>query len=94
MYLTYSPGNNVGNSHFVWRVAVEGYHDFSKFSIVPSVSLLVDILERIEDPWYRGQVFVGYKDAAFEPSSALRHAAELSKTMLSNEVNKCSVFVY
>ena len=67
MYLTYSPGNNVGNSHFVWHVAVEGYHDFSKFSIVPSVSLLVDILERIEDPWYRGQVFVGYKDAAFEP---------------------------
>ena len=30
-----------------------GDHDFTKFSIVPSVSLLIDIPERIEDPWYR-----------------------------------------
>jgi len=51
--------------------------DFTKFSILPSVSLFIDIPERIKDPWYRGKVFVGHNDAAFEPSSALRHASEL-----------------
>ena len=46
-----------------------GDHDFCKFSFIPSVTLLVDIPERIECSWYSGQVFVGIKDAAFEPSS-------------------------
>jgi len=26
--------------------------------------LVVDIPDQIEEPWYRGQVYVGYKDAA------------------------------
>lgn len=43
-----------------------GDHDFTKFSIVPSVTLVVDIPDNIHDSWYRGQVIVGYKDAAFE----------------------------
>ena len=68
-----------------------GDHDFTKFSIIPSVSLFIDIPERIEEPWYRGQVYVGYKDAAFEPSSALRHATELSNLLLSSEIDDKSV---
>ncbi len=44
-----------------------GDHDFTKFPI-PSVVLLIDIPERIKDSWYRGQVAVGFKDAAFESS--------------------------
>ena len=80
------PGSPVAAAELGRKVIVRagttfavGDHDLTKFSIVLSVSLLIDIPERIEDPWYRGQVFVGYKDAAFEPSSALRHAAELQK---------------
>ena len=68
-----------------------GNHDFTKFSIIPSVSILINIPDKIEDPWYRGQ---GYKNAAFEPSSALRHASELSKMLLSAEVSKCVLFLY
>ena len=49
-------------------------HDFT---IIPSVVLLTDIPERIDDSWYQGQVLVGFKDAAFESSSPLRHATEL-----------------
>ena len=46
-----------------------GDHDFTKFSIIPSVVLVVDIPDNIQESWYRGQVHVGYKDAAFEASS-------------------------
>ena len=55
-----------------------GDHDFTKFSVVPSVALVVDIPDKIDELWYRGQVFIGFKDAAFEQSSPLRHATELS----------------
>ena len=41
------------------------------------MTLLVDIPESIEGSWYSGQVLVGIKNAAFEPSSPLRHATEL-----------------
>ena len=53
-----------------------GDHDFCKFSIVTSVSLLIDIPESMEHSWYEGQVYVAYKDAVHEPSSPLRHATE------------------
>ena len=54
-----------------------GDHDFTKFSIIPSVVLVADIPDSIEESWYRGQVLVGYKDAALEASSPMRHATEL-----------------
>ena len=31
----------------------------------------------MDGSWYDGQMFVGIKEAVFEPSSALRHASEL-----------------
>ena len=72
-----------------------GDNDFTKFSIVPSVVLVIDIPERIEDSWYQGQVIVGFKDAAFEPSSPLRHATELSMILRSKEEYlKPVLFVY
>ena len=71
-----------------------GDHDFTKFSVVPSVALVVDIPDKIDESWYRGQVFVGFKDTAFEQSSPLRHATELS-TILSNPGGDRSVlFLY
>lgn len=46
-------------------------HDFCKFSIVPSVSFVIDIPETFDKSWYRGFVNIGFKDAVFELSSAL-----------------------
>ena len=40
-------------------------HDFTKFSIVPSVVLSVDIPEDVSGLWYRGQVHVGLKEGCF-----------------------------
>ena len=57
-----------------------GDHDFTKFSIIPSVALVVEIPQKIQELWYR--VYVGYKDAAFEAS---RHATELSSILSSND---------
>ena len=47
------------------EVFVVGDHDFTKFRIIPSVVLLVDIPETIEGSFYSGQVFVGLKDGIF-----------------------------
>ena len=52
-------------------------HDFTRFSIVPSVSFFIDIPEELSETWYQGQVYVTLKEAALEPSSPVRHAAEL-----------------
>ena len=41
-------------------------HEFSKFSIVPSVSPFVDIPSEISGSWYHGQVNVNLKEGAFE----------------------------
>lgn len=56
-------------------------HDVCPQHIIPSVSIRVDInvhdkSEKID--WFGGQVYIGLKDAIFEPSTALRHAAELA----------------
>ena len=50
---------------------VVGDHDFTKFKITPSVILLVNIPESIEKSWYTGEVFVGLKEAVYEPSSPI-----------------------
>ncbi len=47
-----------------------GDHDFTKFSLIPSVVFVVDIPESMETgSWYAGDVVVGLKDAIYEPSS-------------------------
>ncbi len=72
-----------------------GNNDFTKFSIIPSVVLLIDIPEIIEDLWYHGQVAVGFKDAAFESSSPIRHATELCLILKSKEeYQKPVLFLY
>ena len=52
-------------------------HDFTKFSLVPSVNFFIDIPEDVSESWYSGQVVVHLKESSMEPSSPLRHAAEL-----------------
>ena len=58
-------------------------HDFTKFSLIPSVIFQVNIPEEISETWYTGQVYIGFKDAVFEPSSPIRHATELYSVLSS-----------
>ena len=69
-------------------------HDFTKFSIVPSVILCPDIPEKITGSWYDSQVMVMLKEGAFEPSSPARHSAEMT-TIIEREVPNLPVlFIY
>jgi len=71
-----------------------GDHDFTKFGLVPSVVLINDLPEEISESWYNGQVYIGLKDTAFEPSSPLRHACELCLILQSVSLSKSVLFIY
>ena len=71
-----------------------GDHDFTKFSLIPSFSFIINIPESIEGSWYEGAVHVGYKDAVLQPSSALRHATEVNSIIVPKIGNKSILFVY
>ena len=61
-------------------------HDFTKAKFTPSVVLVHNIPDSIEQSFYQGSVFVTLKDSVFQASSPLRHAAELSR-ILQQKVN-------
>ena len=44
-----------------------GDHDFTKFSIIPSVALQLNIPSDISECWYSGKVNLGLKEGAFQP---------------------------
>ena len=71
-----------------------GDHDFTRFSIIPSVIFHIDIPDSIEGSWYDGQVCVTLKEAAFQPSSALRHATELSLWLTARIGHQSVMFLY
>ena len=52
-------------------------HDFHLHGIVPSVAFFVDIPDSSKDSFYSGKTFVTLKDKVTQPSSALRHSAEI-----------------
>lgn len=58
-------------------------HDFTKSSIIPSGQFVVQIPESVDESFYAGDMFIGFKDAVLEQSSAMRHSAELYKTLVS-----------
>ena len=53
-------------------------HDFTRFSIIPSVIFCIDVPTTIEGSWYDRQVCVVFKEAVFQPFSPIRHATELN----------------
>ena len=71
-----------------------GDHDFTKFSVVPSVVLLTEIPEEFSGSWYSGQVFVMLKEGAFEPSSPARHSTELATIIEQRAANRHVLFIY
>lgn len=58
------------------EVLAKADHDFSRFNLIPSVTLKVDIPESVDESFYTGQTTVTIKDAITQPSSAVRHVAE------------------
>ena len=72
-----------------------GDHDFTRFSVIPSVCFIVDIPDVVDESWYGGQVVVGVKDSAFEASSPIRHSTELCNIMTSKSLDtKPILFLY
>ena len=71
-----------------------GDHDFTKFSLIPSVVLEIEIPDKFEGSWYTGQVFVGLKDAVFQHSNPLRHATELHSLLLQRIQNRTILYIY
>ena len=73
-------------------------HDFTcmKFSLIPSVSFVVDISEDVSGSWYSGQVLIGLKEGAFELSLPLRHVTELHDVLHENNLiyDKSVLFLY
>lgn len=69
-------------------------HDFTKCSVIPSVTLLCETPETIDGSFYQGQVCIGIKDAILEPSSPLRHSTELSKILKQRNSNPAILLLY
>lgn len=69
-------------------------HDFTCFSVIPLVALLVDIPDKISGLWYDGDVHVLYKDSAFEPSSPIRHATEVYLLLSEKALTESVLFVF
>ncbi|GBC01659.1 hypothetical protein RclHR1_04280016 [Rhizophagus clarus] len=69
-------------------------YDFTKCSLIPSVTMLCNIPDNIEGSFYRGQVNIGLKDAAFQASSALRHMTELYDILLHTEMHHPFLMLY
>lgn len=66
----------------------------TKFSMIPSVALVNEIPGDIASSWYDGNVFVSLKDAEFEPSSPMRHMAELYSLLSSQPDQKQVLLLY
>ena len=71
-----------------------GDHDFTRFSIIPSVVFHLDIPDSFEGSWYTGKVLVCLKDAVFQASSPHWHAAELHNIMPTRMGTKSIFCVY
>ena len=61
-------------------------HDFTRFSLVPSVCFAIDIPDSIVGSWYSRKALVAFKDAVFEPSSPQRHSAELYEVVCNHDL--------
>ena len=59
-------------------------HDFHIHGIVPSVAFFVFTPESPSDSFYQGRAFVTLKDKVTQPSSALRHSAEITSIIRSH----------
>src|SRR6266508_3948396 len=69
-------------------------HDFTKCSLIPSVSMICNILASINDSFYRGKVHIGLKNPIFQLSNSLRHMTELYNILLQTGQNNPFLMLY
>jgi hypothetical protein len=70
-----------------------GNHDFTKTSISPSVSFLMDIPDDITGSWYAGQVYVLCKDTVLELLSPSQHGREIVSILREGVIDYIIIFV-
>ncbi|POG66790.1 hypothetical protein GLOIN_2v1780201 [Rhizophagus irregularis DAOM 181602=DAOM 197198] len=56
-------------------------HNFTKLSLIPFITLFINIPNNISESFYDGKVYACFKDAIFQLSSALRHSTEFFNLM-------------
>ena len=90
------PGFPVAAAERGREVVVSLHETFAvgRFSIIPSVVFHLSIHDSFEGSWYTGKVVVGLKDAVFQASSPLRHAAELHSLLLTRIWSKSILCIY
>jgi len=71
-----------------------GDNDFTKFSLISSVAFIIDIPVAIDESWYDGEVYIGLKDAVYEPSSPLQHLTELYSILVTRIGKRKALFIY
>ena len=64
------------------RIAQATDHDFSAITLTPTVVLMNEIPQKVDDSWYRSKPYLFIKITATELSSAIKNAAELKETLL------------
>jgi hypothetical protein len=69
-------------------------HDFTKCSLIPSVTMICDIPNNIEDSFYKGKVKIGLKDAIFQGSSSLRYMTELYDILINTKLDHPFLMLY
>jgi len=71
-----------------------GEHDFTKFSLIPSVAFIIDIPAAIDGSWYDDEVYIGLKGAVYKPSSPLQHLTELYSILVIRIGERKALFIY
>lgn len=66
-------------------------HVFTKFCLIPSVTLRENIPEDITDSWYTDRVFIGLKGGSFQPSSLHRHITELHEVLMEHNCSSINL---
>ena len=56
-------------------------------SLIPSVTLISNIPDSIEQSFYRGQVNIRFKEGVFQLSSSFRSVLEIQKALIFNGFN-------
>ncbi|PKY53552.1 hypothetical protein RhiirA4_547713 [Rhizophagus irregularis] len=58
-------------------------HDFTKLSLTPSVIFICDVPTCISESFYSGQVYVSYKNTAFQPNGGPDHRNTFGSVQIS-----------
>lgn len=63
--------------------------------MIPSITLISDIPDSIEQSFYRDQVNVTFKESVFQPSNSFRSVLEIQNALIDNGFDsKCTFHLY